>query len=69
MKKLFIALKSFTFPIIITIDCLLALINGKIVSRLLTYLTNYVKIPIITPKKGTLDPDPDPPKNVDRGPK
>jgi len=50
----------------------LALINGKKVPRLLTYLINYVKIPIFTPKKGTLDldpiknadPDPDP-----RGPK
>jgi len=47
----------------------LALINGKKVPRLLTYLINYVKIPIFTPQKGTLDPDPDPPKNADPDPK
>ena len=60
--------KSFTFPIIITIDCLLALIDGKKVPRFLTYLINYVKIPIFTPQKGTLDPDPDAPKNADPDP-
>ena len=69
MKKLFIALKKFhisnntNYWLLIGF---LALINGKKVPRFFTYLINYEKIPIYTPKKDTLDPDP--PKNADPDP-
>ena len=55
MEKLFIALKSFTFPIIITIDCLLALINGKKAVFRIRSGSDRIRIPDL----GSWVPNPD----------